>query len=90
MPQTDLGGVSTAAIIRSAAFKAGVDDARCGAPARFDDYPGDWLYEWGRQWAFVAPMSQPLMEGRRAHRGANYYLRRAFARGDIIDTLEKE
>jgi len=90
MPQTDLRGVSAAAIIRSAAFKAGVDDARSGAPARFDDFPGDWLYEWGRQWAFITPMSQSLMEGRRAHRGAIHYLRRAFARGDLIDTLEKE
>ncbi len=89
MPQANTSTVSDSAIIRSAAFRAGVDDARSGVPARFDDFPNDWLYEWGRQFAFIAPMSQPLMDGCRVHRGALYYLRRAFARGELINTIEE-
>ena len=87
MPQADTYNISDNAIIRSSAFKAGVHDARNGEPARFDEFPNDWLYEWGRQFAFIAPMSQPLMEGRRVHRGALHHLRQAFARGELINML---
>ncbi len=88
MPQAKTSTISDTGIIRSAAFRAGVDDARSGVPARFDDFPNDWLYEWGRQFAFIAPLSQPLMDGRRVHRGALHYLRRGFARGELINVFE--
>ena len=90
MPQANTSKISDSAIIRSAAFRAGVYDARSGAPARFDDYPNDWLYEWGRQFAFIAPMSQQLMEGHHVHRRALHYLRQAFASSELINTLERE
>lgn len=56
------------AIMRSAAFRAGVNDVRTGRPARFDEFTGaneDWSYERGRQWATLAPMNMPLLIGRR-------------------------
>jgi hypothetical protein len=52
--------VSVTCIMRSPAFRAGVDDVRKGRYPRFDDFGMDWSYERGRQWATVAPMSMPL------------------------------
>lgn len=79
MTQTDTRSITLTAILRSVAFRAGVADARSGVPARFDEFD-DWIYEWGRQWAYIAPMSLPPTD-RRAFR----YLRLAFDRGDLVE-----
>jgi hypothetical protein len=66
--------VSNAAIMRSAAFRHGVEDVRAGKAPRFDSYPDTrhhraggtamvnaaWAYERGRQFAMIAPMSMPV------------------------------
>jgi len=59
-------GVSAESVMRTTAFKRGVDDKRTGRPARYDDYNFDqdesegaatakinglWDYERCRQWA---------------------------------------
>jgi hypothetical protein len=77
MTQTSTRLITLTAIVRSLDFRAGVADARSGAPARFDEFP-DWIYEWGRQWAFVVPMTLEPTD-RRAVR----YLSLAFDRGDL-------
>ncbi len=52
--------ISTAAIMRRAAFGQGVADVRTGAAPRFDDFSHDWSYERGRLFACVAPMTMPV------------------------------
>jgi hypothetical protein len=92
MPQIDdLEVVSDSAVIRSAEFRAGVEDVRAGRPARFDDFTVNaFLYEWGRQFGFLVPVSFPLMRnGRPTHEARQRFLR-AFARGELIDTLERK
>jgi hypothetical protein len=88
MPQIDdLEVLSDPAIIRSAAFRAGVEDVRAGRPARFDDFTVNvFLYEWGRQFGFLVPMSFPLIRNGRPTHEARQLLRRAFARGELIDS----
>ena len=57
MPHADV--LTTArAIIRSAAFKRGVPDVRAGLPPRLEE--DDWYYEWGRQFAIIAPRNFAL------------------------------
>lgn len=84
MTQTDTQTITLRTILRSADFRAGVADARAGRPARFDEFSG-WLYEWGRQFAFTAPMRMPL-----TNREALDYLARAFARGDLTEGKEDD
>jgi hypothetical protein len=49
-------------IMRSAAFKRGVQDKREGRPPSDAD---DWDYERGRQWAAIAPADMPVtIDGR--------------------------
>jgi hypothetical protein len=79
MTQVCTRSVSLTTILRSRDFRAGVADARSGKPARFDEFNG-WLYEWGRQWAFTAPMSLAPTD-----RCAVRYLINAFDRGDLVD-----
>ena len=92
MPQIDDLEMSLdSAIIRSAEFRAGVEDVRAGRPARFDDFTvGAFLYEWGRQFGFLIPMSFPLMRNGRPTREARQILRRAFARGVLINVPERK
>jgi hypothetical protein len=78
--QADTRFVSLTTILRSRDFRAGVADARSGKPARFDEFADNWFYEWGRQWAFIAPMSLAPTD-RRAVR----YLINAFDRGDLVE-----
>lgn len=91
MPQIDnLEILSDSAIIRSAAFRAGVKDVRAGRPARFDDITANvFLYEWGRQFGFLVPMSFPLMRNGRPTNEARQLVRRAFARGELINSHQK-
>ena len=68
-------GTTAQAIMRSAAFVAGVDDVRNGRAPDYEAYcfsqdeddlqakskiNGHWNYERGRQWASLAPRSMPL------------------------------
>jgi len=82
MSQTDTRPISTATIMRSAAFKAGVEDVRTGQPARFDDYV-EWEYERGRQFAVLAPRSMPLRLNGKLNPRAIALLEDAFDREDI-------
>jgi hypothetical protein len=91
MPQIDdLEEVSDSAVIRSAEFRAGVEDVRAGRPARFDDFTFNaFLYEWGRQFGFLIPVSFPLMRNGRPTREARQILQRAFARGELINVPDR-
>jgi hypothetical protein len=91
MPQIDCRPVTDTAIIRSAAFRAGVDDVRAGRVARFDDFLFDaFLYEWGRQFGFLVPTSLPLVRNGRPTHEARQLLCAAFARGELINKPERK
>jgi hypothetical protein len=83
MTQTDIRRTTSIAIMRSADFKAGVEDVRTGRPACFDDHRRGWNYEWGRHWATIAPTSLPLRLDGRINRRAVALFDDAFDRGDI-------
>jgi hypothetical protein len=70
--------VSSREIMRSAAFKRGVDDVRAGRAPCYDQFNfsqddgkfeasyrtnSHWHYERGRQWARIAPRSMPVWIG---------------------------
>ena len=74
--------VTIAAIMRSAEFKRGLDDARKGIP--FDWRIDEWNYERGRLFAYVAPVSMPLWIGRKLNERAIALYRAASERGLII------
>jgi hypothetical protein len=76
--QVPTRAISAQAIMRSAAFVAGVEDVRNGRPPDYDaftfnqgeEYLGaaskitaHWNYERGRQWASLAPRLMPLKIG---------------------------
>jgi hypothetical protein len=69
--------VTVNAIMRSAAFRRGVAEARAGQPPRYDQ-ENDWEYERG-QWAIVAPLTMPLMIGNKLNPNAIH----TFYRSDI-------
>lgn len=74
-----------ARIMRSAAFRRGVDDARRKRRPNFDlPADQDWNYERGRLFATFAPSAMPIMKGRRVHKAAEILFRKAFARKEII------
>jgi hypothetical protein len=52
MAQVETVKVTTASIVRSPEFQLGVADVRARRPPRYDD---SFEYEWGRQFAVVAP-----------------------------------
>jgi hypothetical protein len=56
--QIDTFPATTAEIMDSAAFRRGLDDVRNGIP--FDWRIGDWDYERGRLFAYLAPLSMSL------------------------------
>jgi hypothetical protein len=78
--------VTPSQVMARAAFAAGVNDVRTGAPIRFDSFSvdDDWSYERGRQWALVAPMSMPLRLGRRLNPAAVLLFCRAIASKEIL------
>lgn len=52
-------------IMRTDAFRRGVDEVRCGRSPDFDHAAGDtWDYERGRQWGLIAPRGMPLFIGK--------------------------
>jgi hypothetical protein len=60
--------VTDQSIMRSGAFRRGVEEYRAGR--RFDDTYNDWNYERGRQWAAIAPRDLPVFIGRRINPAA--------------------
>jgi len=54
--------VSTRSIVASKEFARGFEDVRAGR--RFNPDNGDWDYERGRAFAFIAPLDMPLRIGR--------------------------
>jgi hypothetical protein len=90
MPQVDVGPISDTAIIRSAAFQAGVEDVRAVRPPRFDQFTNaSFLYEWGRQFGVLVPAPFPLTRNDRPTREGRQMLRRAFARRELVNVLDR-
>jgi hypothetical protein len=52
-------------IMRTKAFRHGVNDVRRGKPPRFDTFDDDWEYERGRQFAVLAPHCLEIVLGER-------------------------
>jgi hypothetical protein len=82
MVQADTRRTTTARIMRSADFKAGVEDVRAGRPARFDEFNSD-DYERGRQWAMIVPAAMPLRVNGNLNPEALRLFDAAFDRGDV-------
>jgi hypothetical protein len=63
--QVETRRVSIESIMRTAAFRHGVNDVRKGRTPRFDKWGNDdWEYEQGRQFAVLAPRSlEVVLEG---------------------------
>lgn len=64
--QADPDLVASEIIVGSHAFRRGVSEVRTGRQPRFDDevlvQDGmQWAYEWGRQFALIAPPDLPLI-----------------------------
>jgi hypothetical protein len=64
--QADSRQASLSDIVWHAAFRRGVTEVRNGRHPRFDDddafHDGvAWVYEWGRQFAVLAPPDLPLV-----------------------------
>jgi len=55
-------GVSTYSIVASKEFARGLAEVRAGRP--FDPNNGNWDYERGRAFGFIAPLDLPLRIGR--------------------------
>jgi hypothetical protein len=85
MAQTDELPTSIYSILRDPAFQAGVEDARTGRPARFDNHLG-YEYERGPAFAFLVPTTMPFRgKGRKKiNWAAAELLFDAFNNGDII------
>jgi hypothetical protein len=82
MIQADTRRATTASIMRSTDFKAGVEDVRAGRPARFDEFNSD-NYERGRQWATIVPATTPLRVKGKLNPEALRLFDAAFDRGDL-------
>jgi len=55
--------VSTHSIVASKEFARGLEEVRAGHPFNPDN--GDWDYERGRCFGFIAPLDMPLRIGRK-------------------------
>jgi hypothetical protein len=73
---------TAAEIMSSPAFELGLNDVRRGVP--FDWRSGDWEYERGRQFGFVAPLDMPLRIGRKLNPKAVALAEAAFRRKLIV------
>jgi hypothetical protein len=83
--QADADPITVAGIMRSREFREGVNDVRCGRPARYDDLIDDtWNYGRGRMFALLAPMRMPVMLGGRVNPEAWAILARALADRTIL------
>jgi hypothetical protein len=72
---------TAAAVLRSAAFNRGLDEARAGRPPDFDSHIDDWDYERGRQFATIAPLTMRIFKNKKLNRKALQFLKRAFLMG---------
>jgi hypothetical protein len=62
--QVSVRPVTFASIMRTAAFRRGLEEVRAGQPPCFDEFDElSWEYERGRQFAYVAPLSMRLWIG---------------------------
>jgi hypothetical protein len=62
--------VSAAAIMRTDAFRRGVEERRLGREPNYDQtvsINAAWNYERGRQWAVVAPPGLPVLKDNRVN-----------------------
>jgi hypothetical protein len=78
-PQASTKPISAVAILRHPDFQEGFEDARAGRAPRYDDYC-DWLYEWGRQFAYLCPMKMSLFVGNQLNQKALTLFNAAFER----------
>jgi hypothetical protein len=74
--------VSTRSIVASKEFARGFDEVRNGLP--FDPDNGDWDYERGRCFGFIAPLDMPLRIGRALNPKALALAEAAFNRKLLI------
>jgi hypothetical protein len=74
--------VSTYSIVASREFARGLDEVRNGLPFNADN--GDWDYERGRCFGFIAPLDLPLRIGRKLNPKALKLAEAAFDRRLLI------
>jgi hypothetical protein len=74
--------VSIRSIVASREFARGLDEVRNGFP--FDADNGDWSYERGRAFGFIAPLDMPLRIGRKLNEKAVKLADAAFKRKLLI------
>jgi hypothetical protein len=74
--------VSTHSIVASKEFARGLEEVRAGLPFNADN--GDWNYERGRCFGFIAPLDLPLRVGRRLNPQALKLAVAAFKRKLLI------
>jgi hypothetical protein len=76
--QARTGSVTIHRIVGHPEFERGLEEARRGCPLNPDiDH---WFYEWGRQFAFVAPLDMQLRVGARLNPKALKLAEAAFRR----------
>jgi len=80
--QVPTKGTTTERMMASPEFARGLDDARKGVP--FDWRNGDWEYERGRLFAYIAPLDMPLRIGGKLNPKAVALCNAAFFRNLII------
>jgi hypothetical protein len=74
--------VTTHDIVASREFARGLDEVRKGLPFNPDN--GDWNYERGRCFGFIAPLNMSLRIGRKLNPKALKLAEAAFARKLLI------
>lgn len=74
--------VTLHSIVGSKEFARGLDEVRHGLP--FDADNGDWDYERGRCFGFIAPIDMPLRIGRKLNPKALKLAEAAFTRKLLI------
>jgi len=74
--------VSTYSIVASREFARGLEEVRNGLP--FDPNNGDWNYERGRCFGFIAPLDMPLRIGLKLNPKALELAEAAFSRKLLI------
>jgi len=80
--QAHTHAVSTHSIVASEEFARGLEEVRAGLPFNADN--GDWNYERGRCFGFIAPLDMPLRIGRALNPKALKLAEAAFKRKLLI------
>jgi hypothetical protein len=81
-PQALTRPVSTRRIVASREFARGLEEVRAGR--RFNPDNGDWDYERGRAFGFIAPLNMPLRIGGKLNPKAVALAEAAFDRKLLI------